>query len=104
MDSKKLTRDELKAKLHSKINSKSSSRKYTINRKKGTELQEKLLKVKNLLDENNISNVNDLNETNKIKLEEINNILTGDDFKYLLTKLANNPELVEILTKFKNEN
>lgn len=98
-----LSRDELKAKLRSKINSKSNNRKYTVNRKKGTELQEKLLKVKQLLDENNISNVNDLNETNQNQLKEINNILTGDDFKYLLAKLANNTDLVEILTKFKNE-
>ena len=101
METTQISRNELKAKLRSKINNKSDNRKYTINRKKGTELQEKLLKVKNLLDKNNILNVNDINETNKNQLEEINNILTGDDFKYLLAKLANNPDLVDILTKFK---
>ena len=99
-----LSREELKSKLRDKIQSKSNSRKYSINKKKGNELQEKLNSVKNILSENSINSLSDLNESenNNTINEKINSILSSEDIKYLLTKLSNNPELINILKNLKS--
>jgi hypothetical protein len=97
-----LTRDELKQKLKLKIQSKSNNRKYAVNRKKGEELQQKLNDVKKILDENSINSINDLNNDNIFIKEKINNILSNDDLKYLLTKISDNNNLIELLKQIKN--
>ena len=95
------TREELRQKLKSKIQAKSNNRKYTMNRKKSEELQQKLLNVKNILQEYSINSVEDINDNNLELNEKINSILSSEDFKYLLSKLSNNPELINILSKIK---
>ena len=98
-----LTRDELKAKLRSKINLKSASRNYPINRKKNQELQEKLSQIKNILDSNSITTIEDLSNNSNLNIvsEKINSLLSNNDLNFLKSKISNNPNLLDILSKIK---
>lgn len=94
-------RQELSKLLRSKIESKSYNRKTSLNKKKNSELQEKILNIQNILQSNSINSFDDFNNENVEILNEINSLLSTEDIKHLSYKLSDKPEFINMLKKIK---
>lgn len=103
--SNNLSRDELRKKLKNKIADKQNSRNIGVNRKKTSELHEKLKSIMAILSENQQTS-NPLENADNITpdiIDKINKIITKEDYNALLNKIINNNEMYNLLKSIQNK-
>lgn len=94
---KKPSREELKRKLRSKINQKSTIRRNGVSRKESQTLSDKIEKLMELLKSDNITLNTQLSED---IIEKVTEILSINDIKKVLSQIENNPSVSDNFKKF----
>lgn len=94
---KKPSREELKRKLRSKINQKSTIRRNGVSRKESQTLSDKIEKLMELLKSDNITLNTQLSED---IIEKVTEILSINDIKKVLSQIENNQSVSDNFKKF----
>lgn len=93
----KPSRDELKKRLRSKINQKSSSRRAGVTRKESQNLSDKIEKLLEMIKNENI-NVN--TQLTPEIIDKVTSILSVNDIKRVLSQIESNPEVSDNFKQF----
>lgn len=96
-DIKKPSREELRRKLRSKINQKSTVRRNGVSRKESQTLSDKIEKLMELLKSDNITLNTQLSED---IIEKVTEILSINDIKKVLSQIETNPAVSDNFKKF----
>jgi hypothetical protein len=90
-------KEELKRKLRAKINQKASVRKGGVTRKESHNLSDKIQKLVELLQEENITVNTQLTEE---LIEKVTGILSINEIKKVLSQIESNPEISDNFKTF----
>jgi hypothetical protein len=88
------TREQLRARLRNKINSKKNNRTNGITRKKGDNINESVKKIGEILANKNIESADQIDNS---LIETIMSIISKEDLELLLQKVQENSKFKEIL-------
>jgi macrodomain Ter protein organizer (MatP/YcbG family) len=97
------TREELRARLKQKINSKRTNRtngKNVINRKKSKNINDSIKKITEILINKNIENPEQIDNT---LMETIMNVISKDDLELILQNIQENSKFKELLQSINNK-
>jgi len=89
------TREQLRARLKNKINSKRINRTHGISRKKSEDMNESFKKISEILINKNIQSTDQIDTS---LIETIMGIISKQDIELMLSKMQNNSQFKNMLT------